>query len=221
MEKSMSIVVVCALAATLGAGLVDAQTSPQDKRPNAILGTEVWDPFLILHDERVGSLDSLGEGICTKGQPAGIGPFQTSPECTENGRFINRGLVFSAPVASEDARLAGLVTVTANLNHDAFGNGPGWGTWIEKVDGGTFEGTYSSMRSLLPNDDNLPAACSQDLRPPFSAWPCWVERAQLAGVGTGSMQGRQIQLTMTFYSRFLQGLEFNAAAQAWIVPDER
>ena len=79
-----------------------------------------------------------GEVKCFDGTPTGAWP-----PCT-SGRAHVRDLTVHAVQMSNDPRATGSRTLVWNLNLDASGQGPMWGTWrLETAAGGAFEGTFT------------------------------------------------------------------------------
>ena len=111
-----------------------------------ITGTELFNPLPLtgFPAPQIGQFLSMPTIMCPGYEPTGD-PMQP---CPVGSRTHFRNGVVVSRINSDDARVAGWMTVVFNANLDANFEGPAWGTFSIDVDDteGTWEGTWQGLR---------------------------------------------------------------------------
>lgn len=135
---------ILGLPVILAAGLLLAPAGfAADK--SEFTADEVYDPFGYM-GEPVGYFVSPGTVNCPGHVPIGD---PNLPPCPADSRTHIRSGVLISRVNSEDARVAGWMTVELNANWDIYFAGPIWGTFSLVLDsGGSWAGTWQGEREF-------------------------------------------------------------------------
>ena len=138
MIRRVSLVV----AVVVGAGFLLGTAAAR----NEATLTDLFNPYGIpnpLGVPMAGAFLDPGSLICPGHTPTG----DPMVPCPEGSSVLMRGFRFQTRVDSENANLAGAMTVKANVNFAADYTGPAWGDFAIQLDaGGVVEGTWSGFR---------------------------------------------------------------------------